>query len=145
MMKWGKQKSLCTSRQWKAPHTHPQAMWGIIKIAGDFRSFRLSLLQGMRVFESFRLSLLQGMRVFESFRLSLLQGMRIFESFRLSLLQGMRVFESTGPVFSLRCIFASLTKIFHSDAKSNYRGVILTQQRLPQNNLYKYFQSSSQY
>ena len=131
MMKWGKQKSLCTSRQWKAPHTHPQAMWGIIKIAGDFRSFRLSLLQGMRVFESFRLSLLQGMRV--------------FESFRLSLLQGMRVFESTGPVFSLRCIFASLTKIFHSDAKSNYRGVILTQQRLPQNNLYKYFQSSSQY
>ena len=117
MMKWGKQKSLCTSRQWKAPHTHPQAMWGIIKIAGDFRSFRLSLLQGMRV----------------------------FESFRLSLLQGMRVFESTGPVFSLRCIFASLTKIFHSDAKSNYRGVILTQQRLPQNNLYKYFQSSSQY
>ena len=131
MMKWGKQKSLCTSRQWKAPHTHPQAMWGIIKIAGDFRSFRLSLLQGMRVFESFRLSLLQGMRV--------------FESFRLSLLQGMRVFESTGPVFSLRCIFASLTKIFHSHAKSNYRGVILMQQRLPQNNLYKYFQSSSQY
>ena len=117
MMKWGKQKSLCTSRQWKAPHTHPQAMWGIIKIAGDFRSFRLSLLQGMRVFESFRLSLLQGMRV--------------FESFRLSLLQGMRVFESTGPVFNQGCILASLTKIFDSDAKSNYRGVILMQQRLP--------------
>ena len=89
MMKWGMQKSLCTSRQWKAPHTHPQAMWGIIKIAGDFRSFRLSLLQGMRVF------------------------------------------KITGPVFNLYCIFASLTKIFHSDAKSNYRGVILMQQRLP--------------
>ena len=41
------------------------------------------------------------------------------------------MFESTGPVFNLRCIFASLTKIFHSDAKSNYRGVILMQQRLP--------------
>ena len=103
MMKWGMEKSLCTSQQWKVPHTHTQvacveplatqantqAMRGIIKIAGDFRSFRLSLLQGMRVF------------------------------------------ESTGPVFNLGCIFASLTKIFYSDAKSNYHGVILTQQRLP--------------